>query len=239
MNPRQRRAILLLVLSALGLIAVFVLVADYVSDVRAEVDPKVNILQLRRPVDQNSAVPDTAVRIVQMPERWAPRNALRDQGQLVGLVAASKLQAGSILQDGMLVSPPELEPGDREIAITVDAETGVAGKVGPGSIVDIVATFGGDQRGEPAESTVVVPGARIIDVGQTQLKGGRGVQGAQPDPTQVVPVTFALNPKEQLRVTYAESFAQEVRLALLRPGESSNLKPDELTYRRDEGQQQP
>jgi pilus assembly protein CpaB len=237
MNPRQRRAILLLVLSALGLIGVFVLVAGYVSDVRAEVDPKVTILQLTRSVDQNSTVSDNDVREVEMPEKYAPRNALRDRGQLVGVVAASNLQGGSLLQDGMLVAPPELEPNQREIAITVDAETGVAGKVGPGAIVDIVATFGGDQRGAPAESTVVVPGARIIDVGQAQLRGGRGVQGAQPDPSQVVPVTFALDPKEQLRVTYAESFAQEVRLALLRPGESSNLKPDERTYRRDEAQQ--
>jgi pilus assembly protein CpaB len=231
MNPRQRRAIVLLVLSALGLIGVFVLVADYVSEVRAEVDPKVSILQVTRGVDQNSAVPDNAVRFVEMPEKWAPRNALRDRQQLVGVVAASDLQAGSILQDGMLVPPPELEPNQREIAILVDAETGVAGKVGPGSIVDIVATFGGDQEEQP-ESAVVVPGARIIDVGQTQLKGGRAVQGAQPDPSQVVPVTFALTPKQQLRVTHAESFAQEVRLALLRPGESSNLKPDEQFYRR-------
>jgi pilus assembly protein CpaB len=232
MNPRQRRAILLIALSAIGLIGVFVLVAGYVSDVRAEVDPKVYILQLTRSVDRNSAVPDNAVRFVEMPQKWAPRNALRDRGQLVGLVAASDLQAGSILQDGMLESPPELKPNEREIAITVDAETGVAGKVGPGSIVDIVATFGGDQS-TPAESTVVVAGARIIDVGQTQLRGGRSVQGAQPDPSQVVPVTFALDPKEQLRVTYAESFAQEVRLALLRPGESSNLEPDERFYRRE------
>jgi hypothetical protein len=39
MNPRQRRGILLLTLSALGLLGVFVLVAGYVADVRAEVDP--------------------------------------------------------------------------------------------------------------------------------------------------------------------------------------------------------
>src|SRR5687768_16064880 len=41
MNPRQRRGILLLTLAALGLLGVFALVAGYVADVRAEVDPKV------------------------------------------------------------------------------------------------------------------------------------------------------------------------------------------------------
>lgn len=231
MNPRQRRAILLIALSVIGLIGVFVLVAGYVSDVRAEVDPKVQVLALTKPAQENDAISDDMVGFVTMPERWAPRNALRDRGQLVGLVAASNLQPGSILQEGMLESPPELEAGQREIAIQVDAETGVAGKVGPGAIVDIVATFAGDDN-VPPEATVVVPGARIIDVGQPRLKGGRGVQQPQPDPTQVVPVTFALTPKEMLRVTHAESNAQEVRLALLPPGETSDLDGDERTYRR-------
>lgn len=232
MNPRQRRAILLIALSAIGLIGVFVLVAGYVSDVRAEVDPKVQVLALVKPAQENDAISDDMVGLVTMPERWAPRNALRDRGQLVGLVAASNLQPGSILQEGMLESPPELEAGQREIAIQVDAETGVAGKVGPGAIVDIVGTFGGDET-TPPESTVVVPGARIIDVGTPRLKGGRGVQQQpQTDPSQVVPVTFALTPLQALEVTYAESFAQEVRLALLPPGETSRLKKDERTYRR-------
>jgi len=81
---------------------------------------------------------------------------------------------------------------------------------------------------------VVVQGARIIEVGQAQLKGGRGVQEAEADPTEVVPVTFALQPLDQLKVTEAESFAQEVRLALLRPGETSKLKQKERTYTRPE-----
>ena len=46
MNPRQRRGILLLTLSALGLLGVFVLVAGYVADVRGEVEPKVQVLTL-------------------------------------------------------------------------------------------------------------------------------------------------------------------------------------------------
>src|SRR5688572_28721673 len=125
----------------------------------------------------------------------------------------------------MLVDPPQLSRGQREVAILVDAETGVAGKIGPGSVVDIVATFDGDtQRGIAPRSTVVVPAARIIEVGQAQLKGGRGVQPAEADPTEVVPVTFALTPREQLRVTEAESFAQEVRLALRRQGDEPPLR---------------
>ena len=233
MNPRQRRGLLLLVLSGLGLLAVFVLVATYVADVRAEVDPKITLLSLKKPLKANESVPDDAVDEVTMPKRWAPKTALRSRAQLVGLVAGSDLPADSLLQKGMLIAPPDLSPGQREVAILVDAETGVAGKIGPGSVVDIVGTFQGDpDRGIKPKSTVVVPAARIIDVGQAQLKGGRGVQQAEADPKEVVPVTFALTPKQQLQVTEAESFADEVRLALRRPGDLTPLKKTERTYSR-------
>jgi pilus assembly protein CpaB len=233
MNPRQRRGLLLLVLSGLGLLAVFVLVATYVADVRTEVDPKITLLSLKKPLKAFESVPDDAVAEVTMPKRWAPKTALRNRAQLVGLVAGSDLPADSLLQKGMLVAPPELSPGQREVAILVDAETGVAGKIGPGSVVDIVGTFQGDpDRGIKPKSTVVVPAARIIDVGQAQLKGGRGVQQAEADPKEVVPVTFALSPKQQLEVTEAESFADEVRLALRRPGDLAPLKKSERTYSR-------
>jgi pilus assembly protein CpaB len=238
MNPRQRRGILLLTLSALGLLGVFVLVAGYVADVRAEVDPKVTVLALAKPAEKDKAITDDMVKTLELPRRWAPQTALRDRARLIGQVAQADIPSGSVLQEGMIGSPPELAEGEREIAILVDAETGVAGKISPGSIVDIVATFAGDeQQGVKAESNVVVPGARIVDVGQPELKGGNGVQDQAADPAQVVPVTFALKPKEALTVTYAESFAAEVRLALLRPGEESQLKAKQRVYQRPaEGQ---
>ena len=233
MNPRQRRGLLLLVLSGLGLLAVFVLIATYVADVRTEVDPKITLLSLKKPLKANESVPDDAVDEVTMPKRWAPKTALRNRAQLVGLVAGSDLPADSLLQKGMLVAPPELSPGQREVAILVDAETGVAGKIGPGSVVDIVGTFQGDpDRGVKPKSTVVVPAARIIDVGETQVQGSKQVQQAEADPKEVVPVTFALTPKQQLQVTEAESFADEVRLALRRPGDLTPLKKTERTYSR-------
>jgi Flp pilus assembly protein CpaB len=235
MNPRQRRGLMLLVLSGLGLLAVFVLIASYVADVRTEVDPKIELLALSKPVKAYESIPDDAVTTITMPRRWAPATALRDRSTLVGLVAGTDLTKDSLLQEGMLINPPELEPGQREVAILVDAQTGVAGKIRRNSIVDIVATYEGDsQRGTQPRSTVVVPAARIIEVGQAKLEGGRGVQEADADPEQVVPVTFALTPKEQLRVTEAESFATEVRLALRRPNDPTPLKKDERTYIRPE-----
>ena len=226
MNPRQRRAILLIGLAFLGLIGVFALVASYVADVRAEVDPKVQVLALAKDAKPYAALQDDMVKEVTMPERWLPKTAIRDRGSLVGQVPVTELKAGSILQDGMLAGQPELSAGQREVAILVDAETGVAGKIGPGSTVDILATYAGSQDGKVrARSRIVVPAARIIEVGQPAVRGGRGVQREQADPQQVVPVTFALTVAEQLRVTYAETNAEEVRLGLQRPDEAQKIPP--------------
>lgn len=232
MNPRQRRGLLLMAISALGLIVVFVLIAGYVAGVREEVDPKVRLLELAKPAEAFQAITDDMVREVEMPARWAPPSALRDAGQLVGVVAATRLSKDSLLQEDMLVAPPQLAPGQRELAILVDAETGVAGKIGPDSVVDIVATYPGNDR-KAAESRVVVPNARIVEVGAPRVEGGRGVREQDADPSQVVPVTFALTPEQVLVVSYAETNAAEVRLALLRAGDESELTPKQRTYSRE------
>ncbi len=236
MNPRQRRAVLLLVLSVVGLVVVFVLITSYVADVRKEVDPKVQVLALTRDATPYRSITDDMVRFVSIPERYAPPTALRDRAQLIDGVAASTLTRGSILQQGMLTPPPSLETGQRESAILVDASSGVAGKINPGSVVDIIATYdadanGGTDSGAKPSADVVVPAAKIIEVGTVRTKGAGGADQGQ-DPQQVVPVTFALSPKDSLRVSYAQTNAADVRLALRRPGDVTPLKPSEERFQR-------
>ena len=230
MNPRQRRAVLLLALAAAGLIGVFALVANYVSDVETQVGSKVTVLELTRPAKKNEAISDDMLVEKRVPRRWAPRAAL-DRTQIVGLVAGSDLARDSVLQEGMLISPPDLNEGEREVAILVDASTGVAGKIEPGRIVDVIAAFPADQDTKrPNRSIVVVSGARVLAVGAPRLKGGNGAQEAQQDPSQVVPVTFALSKRQELRVSYAQSFAADVRLALVRPGDDLTRTLDETIF---------
>lgn len=231
MNPRQRKGMLLMAVAGLGLVLVFVLVAGYVADVRSEVEPKVKVLQLRADVPARRPFDDRSVTEIELPQKWAPVRALRDRSALAGLVAGVDLPRGSVLQQGMAVAPPELEEGQREIAILVDAETGVAGKVGAGSTVDVVATFEGDRsESNQPESRVIVSKARVIAVGQTTQKQRGGGDTTQVEPGQVVPVTFALTPVQALTMTYAESFAQEVRLALIRPGDDEAVPRDERSF---------
>jgi pilus assembly protein CpaB len=222
MNPRQRRAILLLALAFAGLVGVFALVAGYVSDVNKQVGPKERVLELTHDVPAHQAIADSDVRERLVPQKWAPQAALTDRSQLLGFVAASDLAKNSILQDGMIARPPALRAGQREETVLVDAASGVAGQIQPGSLVDVIATYPADQQStppRPSRAVVIVPSAQVLAVGQPQLKGGNGVQEAQRDPTQVVPVTFAVSKRQEIVVAHAESFAADVRLALLPPGQ--------------------
>jgi pilus assembly protein CpaB len=238
MNPRQRRAVLLLALAGAGLLGVFALVANYVSNVESEVGEKIVVLELIDEVAANQVVPESAVRQKIVPRKWAPEAALTDYGQLTGVVAVSNLQPGSILQEGMVATPPDLEEGEREIAILVDASTGVAGKVKPGDLVDVIASYGAQEpeqeseESRPNRALVVVPGARVINVGTPREESPNGLQDeAQAAAGEVVPVTFALSPRQTLKVQHAQTFGSDVRLALLRPGDSPDRTLDESIFR--------
>lgn len=226
MNPRQRRGVLLLVLAGLGAVGVFVAIGSYVSDVRSQVEPLVTVLALREDAAAYEPIDASDLEQREMPRRWAPDTAFRERSELVNQVPASELSSGSILQRGMLVPEPDLEPGQREIAILIDAETGVAGKVGSNDIVDIAATFEGD-AGVAPKSQFLVTGARVIQAGNQRT---RSVPGPTPQEEQVVPITFALSSREALVLTYAESFAAEVRLALVRPDESGRVEPEQREF---------
>ncbi len=211
----------MLVLATVGAIVVFLSIAGYVSDVRSQVEPYVTVLRVKEEANAYRPLQETQLEEHRMPRRWVPETSVRDRSELVGQVPATDLKRGSLVQRDMLVPEPDLEPGQREIAILIDAETGVAGKVGSGAIVDIVATFEGDEGVAP-KAQFLVTGARVIDVG---VQRTREVTGPTPQEQQVVPVTFALSTREALVLTYAESFAAEVRLALVRPDESGRVAP--------------
>lgn len=229
MNPRQRRGVLLLLLAAIAAVGVFVAVGSYVSNVRSEVSPKVPVLKLTERTTAQEPIDASAVRTVQMPKRYAPRNALRDPISLVGRVASSSLPSGSLLQQGMLEPAPTVSAGERELSILVGADTGVAGRVRPGDYVDIEATFAGDDKHLP-QSQIVVPHARVVAIGLPKRVSTKAANGAVALQQDEVPVTFALTPQETLVVTYAESFADEVRLALARKNDETVVPRSQRRY---------
>ena len=228
MNPRQRKGVILILFTVAGALVTFALVFLYVSSVASQVGPMTTVVTLKRDVTALTALTQEDVVIKEVPERWVPEQALRTFAQTEGLVTAGSYRTGDMIQAGMLESPPGLEPGQREVAIIVDAETGVAGKVSSGQSVDIIATVE-DPDTKAQEAQVVVENALVIDVGVPTGVREEDASGNFTD-QQGVPVTFALSSQDALKVAYAESFAVKVRLALRGKGDEAALDPGSTQY---------
>ncbi|WP_127132215.1 Flp pilus assembly protein CpaB [Georgenia sp. SYP-B2076] len=228
MNPRQRRGVLLLIATGIGAVVVFFAISAYVSSVASQVGNMVPVVTLTRDVEALEPVRPEMVEVVERPERWVPETALRSLDQAAGLVSTGPFRADTMLQDGMLTEAPGLNPGFREVAIMVDAETGVAGKVSSGDRVDILATTV-DPGTDAQRAEVWVSSALVIEVGLPQPVEGEDVNGGF-DSSQGVPVTFALSTADALRVAYAESFAVKLRLALRGLGDESDVPAEERVY---------
>ncbi|GAA2242672.1 Flp pilus assembly protein CpaB [Streptomyces ruber] len=236
MNSRQRRGVVLLVLSALCALGAFAGVLSVIRDVNGKVGPEVDAYRLKSDVAPYEELTAARFERVSMPERWLSATAVTDLADIRGKIAVTELKKGSLLQRDMIVDRPELQAGQQEIAIMIDASTGVAGKINPGSRVNIFATFAADDSTTGADqSKLIVAGARVIDVGElTALESGRSSSERRRTATEAVPITFALGTADAQRVAYAESFAEHVRLALVAGGDDTAVSPGDRTYTLDE-----
>ncbi|MFE9169517.1 Flp pilus assembly protein CpaB [Streptomyces kebangsaanensis] len=229
MNSRQRRGVILLILSVICALGAFAGVLSVVSDVKSKVGPEVTAYQLKTDVPPYTALNTGQFEKIKMPKRWLSPNAVTDLDRIRGKIAVTTLRQGSLLQSDMIVNQPALQPGQQEVAIMIDAATGVAGKITPGSTVNVYATFAGRREGDPAQSKIIVTNARVLDVGRITALDPQADNRTQ-QPTQAVPITFALSTIDAQRITYAESFAQRVRLALVAPGTDTGVPDKDRTY---------
>jgi pilus assembly protein CpaB len=238
MNSRQRRGVVLLIVSVICALAAFAGVVSVIGDVNSKVGPETDAYRLKADVAPYTRLGPAQFEKVSIPRRWLSDSAVTEISTVTGKIAVTRLRKGSLLQEDMIVARPALGPGEQEIAIMIDAATGVAGKISPGDLVNIFATFagrdqGGRAQGDRSESRIIVANARVIDVGRlTPLDPRKDERGGVV--REAVPITFALGTGDAQRVAYAESFAENVRLALLAKGSTTTLRPGDSTYRLDE-----
>ncbi|MFE2924590.1 Flp pilus assembly protein CpaB [Streptomyces goshikiensis] len=227
MNSRQRRGVILLLLSVLCALAAFAGVVMVIGDVNSKVGSEVVAYRVKGDIAPYSPLSAGQFEQITVPKRWLSDTAVSDLGALKDKIALTTLKKGSLLQTDMFVTRPQLQAGEQEIAIMIDAATGVAGKITPGARVNILGTFKGKKPTDPDQSLVMVAGARVINVGKlTPLDKTSDKKG----PTEAVPITFALSTKDTQRVAYAESFAEHVRLALVAAGTEAPVSPGDRSY---------
>jgi pilus assembly protein CpaB len=236
MNSRQRRGVILLVLSVLCALGAFAGVLSVIRDVNSKVGPEVVAYRLKDDIAPYKELTADQFQRIEMPERWLSGTAVTDLREIRGKMAVTRLEKGSLLQSDMIVDRPELGPGQQEIAIMIDASTGVAGKINPGSRVNIYATFEEkDSDSGKDTSKLLVTDARVIDVGRlTALEPDQSSNERRRTATEAVPITFALDTEDAQRVAFAESFAEHVRLALVADGDDTGVSPSERSYTLDE-----
>ena len=118
----------------------------------------------------------------------------------------------------------------------IDAATGVAGKITPGSRVNIYATFKAENDKAADQSKVIVAERRGHRRRQAHRprRTGQSSSDRRTSAGQAVPITFALGTADAQRVAYAESFAEHVRLALVAAGCDAAVAPGDRTYTLDE-----
>ena len=232
MNARQRRGLLLLAVSVVLALAAFGGVVAVINDVESKVGPESVVYELAEDIEPYEEVTAGQVRQTTMPDRYIPDSAVTDLSQLEDKVAAGPLREGSLLQTDMLADRPDLAEGQQEIAVMIDASTGVAGKIYPGARINMYAAFrgtteeGGSGEGNEYEFVqLMVNNAEVIEVGDLTE-----IEDDDSDVTEAVPITFALGHQDAQRVTFAEAFAEEVRLALVAPGGEQEIPEDERTY---------
>ncbi|WP_340376480.1 Flp pilus assembly protein CpaB [Streptomyces sp. SS7] len=229
MNSRQRRGVILLLLSVVCALGAFAGVLSVIDDVNSKVGPEVTAYELRSDIAPYTALEESQFKKIEMPKRWLSQNAVTDLTAIRRKIAVTTLKKGSLLQSDMIVDQPALQPGQQEVAIMVDAATGVAGKISPGSSVNVYATFEGARDSDPDQSKIIVTNARVLDVGEiTALEPDRDNRAGSA--TDAVPITFALSTLDAQRITYAESFAKRVRLALVAPGGATTIPDQDRTY---------
>jgi pilus assembly protein CpaB len=207
-------------MSAALAVAVFFAVSSYVAQVDSQVGTRITVYQVAKPIDAYIPLGASNLEAIEVPKRWAAPTAVGSLRELEGRRVAFPLAAGTIVTSDMLVPSTDLSPTEREIAINVNSVTGVAGRVRPGDKVDLYAVFA-DVPGLAPQVRVLVRNVRIVSIGGRQTVPDESTSGGD-GRKDVIPVTLALEPKDSLSVTYANSFAKELRLVALPTDRGTN-----------------
>lgn len=131
-----------------------------------------------------------------------PGAIITDTARLIGRVTQMQVMSGQTIIDPMLAPDGTsggliglIDPGMRAMTIGVNAESGVAGFIEPGSRIDLVARINDPQSGKPMTRTIV-QNVTVIAVGTRLSPGQPPVEPGQPAPPPASNVTLLVTPQQ-------------------------------------------
>jgi pilus assembly protein CpaB len=236
MTPRTRRrraAVLLSLAIACGGLAAS-RVQTRASEVEAQVGRLVPVLVTTTEVQPGAKLSAAQLAVRQVPERFAPRDALAAPEEVVGQRVAGALAAGGYVTAGALTAAGQdegraagrpIRRGERSVDVAAAGGEALAGAP-PGTRVDVIVTTesrNGSAGGRTylALQDVELLGARAAG---TATGGGSGAgDGAASRATTVATLRVTL--REAVYLTAAQSFAREIRLLARSPGDRRPAPP--------------
>jgi pilus assembly protein CpaB len=242
---RRRRAILLLAaaLACGGLAASRVQTRE--SQVEAAVGPLVPVVVTRADIAPGARLEPQQLAVRQVPERFAPRDALGAPDQVAGQRVAGGLAAGGYVTAGALQTTrgerdgrggaaggTTLRRGERSVEVAVAAGEALA-TAPPGTRVDVIVTTeprsgaGAGGRAYLALQDVELLGARAVDAAGGGGAGAGSSDGAAAHATTTATLRVTL--RQAIYLTAAQSFAREIRLLARAPGDKRSAPPLTVT----------
>ena len=156
---------------------------EEVSSLPPEIPSDVGTITLLTPdraVKAGTRLADVSFKEIYWPRNQVPDAAIRDIAEVRNMFAKIDLAAGVPLQRRHLtreqnnVSLP-LTPGNRAVAIQINAETSVEEHAKPGTHVDVVLTYYEDGN---LTSKVIVQNARVLSLGGETAAAGKAPSNA-------------------------------------------------------------
>lgn len=225
MNPKQRRGLLLMIISAVVAVAVFVGVVMFVQNVSSQVGPTTEVYVAKEDIAAYQPIKQGMLETKTVPNRYMTPDMVTSLEQIAGQKASVNISAGSFIQTNSIQATSSIGDGQREIAVTFAGDAGVSGRVAPGDKVDVVASFARARENDQGETSykradipynvsgIIVSDATVVSVGQpvdpNAVVGAADETGAE---TEAVSVTFAVSVAEANRLSYAEAFAISMRV---------------------------
>jgi len=149
--------------------------ADPMTDVST-----VSLLAPERPISAGTNLAEVTFKQVYWPRNQVPEGAIRDLSEVQGFFAKTNLSPGAPVQRSHLTKEVDssllkLTPGQRAVAIDIDASSAVEYHIRPGSRVDVILTHYVNRE---LTSQVIVQNARVLSLGgdvsnADQSAGGR------------------------------------------------------------------
>lgn len=189
-------------------------VGSRVREVEARVGAPVPVLVAAREVEPGRELKGADVAVREVPERFAPPDALAAPEEAVGAVPAAPLPRGAYLAASALgggdgdSAPGALRRGERAVEVAVTGSAGLAG-AGPGARVDVLVST--EPREGPGRSFLALEDVEVLDLA-AGAPDAPAPEGEGDAPAATATATLRVTLRQAVYLTAAQNFARELRL---------------------------